>query len=176
MNCDQIIYDNAIANGYNPAACQIIAAHARYITDDYKSETFKANNNLFGLRYVKQPLATRGTQVEGEGHASYYAKYETPADSVRDLVWRLFSHDINSVTRAALQEVRTVDDYADVLKLRMFYEGSNTKYADSLRAKLFYVRVTEIVNTFKSTADRNKPVIMAALTVVAAIVGCLKFL
>lgn len=182
MNCDQLIYDVAIANGYNPSACQIIAAHARYITDDYKSDMFKQNNNLFGLRYSKQPLAIRGTEVPEEERApgnvstNYYAKYESPEDSVRDLVWRLFSRDINSVTQSTLQEIRTVDDYADMLKLRMFYSGSNVKYANSIRAKLFFVKANDIVNGFNKSAERNKPAIMLALSVVAAIVGCLKFL
>ena len=182
MNCDQLIYDIAIANGYNPSACQIIAAHARYITDDYKSGMFRQNNNLFGLRYSNQPLATKGTEVPqderapGKSVINHYAKYQTPEDSVRDLVRKLFSQNINSVTRDGMQEIRSVDDYADMLKLRMFYAGSNTKYANSIRAKLFFVKVIDFVNGMNETAERNKPAIMLGLSVVAVIVGCLKFL
>lgn len=182
MNYDQIIYDIAIANGYNPTACQIIAAHARYITNDYKSDIVADNNNLFGLRYVKQTLAEKGTPVSeddripGNVNTNFYARYNSPEDSVRDLVWRFFSSNVNNVTKSRLQEIRHVDEYADMLKSRMFYSGSSILYANAIRAKMFYVKINDIVNTINKSADRNKPAIMLALSAVAAIVGCLKFL
>ena len=181
MNYDQIIYDTAIANGYNSKACEIIVAHARVITDDYKSEELISNNNFFGLRYVRQPLASKGSKIKSntslqDSDNHYYAKYSNPEDSVRDLVWRLYSRDINGIPQSMLQEVRSVDEYAELLKKRDFYDGNEYAYANAIRHKLFFVKINDIVNEFNSMAERNKPAIMMCLVGVATMVGLLKYM
>jgi hypothetical protein len=181
MNYDQIIYDTAIANGYNSKACEIIVAHARVITDDYKSGELISNNNFFGLRYVRQPLASKGSKIKSNASLQdsdnhYYAKYSNPEDSVRDLVWRLYSRDINGIPQFMLQEVRSVDEYAELLKKRDFYDGNEYRYANAIRNKLFSVKIIDIVNEFKSTAERHKPAIMLCLVGVATMVGLLKYM
>jgi hypothetical protein len=75
-----------------------------------------------------------------------------------------------------LQEVRSVDEYAELLKKRDFYDGNEYRYANAIRNKLFSVKIIDIVNEFKSTAERHKPAIMLCLVGVATMVGLLKYM
>ena len=61
MDIDQSIYNTAIEEGFSPMSAKLIVAQARLESGHYGSDVFKANNNMFGMKYVAQPLATRGT-------------------------------------------------------------------------------------------------------------------
>jgi len=61
MNYDQLIYDAALKGGFNPTSAKLVVAQAKHETCNYTSNVFKKNNNLFGMKFVGQPLAKRGT-------------------------------------------------------------------------------------------------------------------
>jgi uncharacterized FlgJ-related protein len=61
MDIDQSIYNTAIEEGFSPTSAKLIVAQARLESSHYSSTVFKANNNMFGMKYVGQPLATKGT-------------------------------------------------------------------------------------------------------------------
>lgn len=152
---DQKIYATAIANGLNPTIAAIVIAQARYETEDYTSNVFKQNNNLFGYKYVGQSLAVQGTPVPGSEQSTgpkYYAKYSTVEDSVKELVeWIRRRVDGKQF---AMQELTTPEGYAAGFgRLPYRYFGvSVSQYAAGLRAKL------------QTLGDAAGPVVEAANT------------
>lgn len=181
MNYDQLIYDIAIKNGFNPSNAKFIAAQARLESSDYNSNVFKNNNNMFGMKYVKQPLAVRGTQVPtnerkaGDVDYNYYAKYNSPEDSVKDLIERLYNKTINGVTPSQLRDSISLDDYAQKLKQRSYYGGTPEKYAAGLKAKLTKINVNQIVKQVTQGAEEYKGSILFGVFVVVVIVALYKF-
>jgi uncharacterized FlgJ-related protein len=97
MNYDQTIYDIAVKNGFTPQAAKLIIGQARVESANYTSQVFKNNNNMFGMKYVGQKLAQRGTlapsseRTSGDVNTNYYAKYASPQDSARDVIERLYT-------------------------------------------------------------------------------------
>jgi flagellum-specific peptidoglycan hydrolase FlgJ len=172
MSLDQTIYDVAIRNGFSPATSKLIVAQARLESANYSSNVFKQNNNLFGMKYVGQPLATKGTPAPQSERSStdkitnYYAKYNTPEDSVRDVVERLYSKTIGGVTQMQLQNAMTPEDFAEYLKKRGYFGVSASQYAKGLKSRLLSVRINEIVSDIKNTAMNNKDIIEVAIVMV----------
>ena len=58
---DQQIYLMALANGYTDLSARLIVAQARLESADYTSNVYKNNLNAYGMKFVGQALATRGT-------------------------------------------------------------------------------------------------------------------
>ena len=58
---DQTIYQMAVEEGFTPTAAKFVVAQARLESADYGSNVFKNNNNMYGMKYVGQSLAERGT-------------------------------------------------------------------------------------------------------------------
>lgn len=176
MNLDQTIYDIAISNGFSPLTSRLIVAQARLESANYTSNVFKQNNNLFGMKYVSQPLATKGTPAPQSERAAkdtvtnYYAKYKTPEDSVKDLVVRLYSKTINGVTQTQLQNAMTAENFAELLKRRSYFGIAATDYAKGLNSKLIQIKTNEIVGDIKDMAKENKDTleVVAFLVILAS--------
>ena len=178
-NYDQEIYNIAIEEGFNPIVAKIVVAQARLESGNYGSNVFNCNNNMFGMKYVGQPLATRGTlapsneissgcQPTGEGcnrtgigcvDRDFYAKYKSPAYSERDVIQRLYKINRNGIGFAELNASKDTTDYATKLKMRNYYGfASHTtpqgqeeirKYAAGLTARLRLVNIIEFVKKNK---------------------------
>lgn len=140
---DQIIYDVAIKNGFTPTAAKLVVAQARFESSDYKSSVFQNNYNTSGMKFIRQPLATRGTlapykersdackrvtegQVGGQGaypcgDIDHYAKFKSVEDSAKDKVGRLYQKTIKGVTPDQLKNVTDAEQFADLLKKRGYY-------------------------------------------------------
>lgn len=152
---DQIIYETARRNGFNPEAAKLIVAQARFESDDYKSSVFRNNLNTSGMKFIGQPLAMRGTLAPfSERSAScragnvcynsdYYAKFKSVADSASDKINRLYNISIRGVTPDDLKNVKTPEEFARLLKRRGYYGAPESQYANGLRAKLKLVDVDE---------------------------------
>jgi hypothetical protein len=142
---DQIIYDTAISQGYNTESARYVVAQARLESANYTSNVFKNNNNLFGMSYAGQNLATKGTikpvnerdaKCRKTGicaNANYYAKYADVKDAIIDRLVRYGGRTINQVTPKMLKDSTTPEQYARLLKLRGYYTASQTQYAKLLR-------------------------------------------
>lgn len=142
-NNDQIIYDVAIKNGFSPTAAKLVVAQARFESSDYKSSVFQNNYNTSGMKFIRQPLAIRGTlapykertdackkvtegQVGGQGafpckDIDHYAKFKSVEDSAKDKVGRLYQKTIKGVTPDQLKNVTDAKEFADLLKKRGYY-------------------------------------------------------
>lgn len=182
-NYDQIIYNTAIDEGFTDTVAKLIAAQARLETSengtDYNTQNFICNNNMFGMKYAGQSLATRGTPaptserqsgcgVSGSGcdrvgvgtcsNGDFYARYNSPEDSVKDAIQRLFKKTINGVTPEELNTAIDSTSYATIQKKRGYFgfhpygtagaEDEINQYASFLRARLKRVSVTDYIADF----------------------------
>lgn len=161
MNLDQTIYEIAVKNGFKPKAARLIVAQARLESSHYKSTVFKNNNNMYGMKFVGQPLAKKGTLVPAAERSvndiatNYYAKYATPEDSAKDVVERLYAKVVSDVTPEQLKEAETPETFADLLKKRGYFGISAEKYAKSLKGILPKLSIDEsgVVNDSMKTQD-----------------------
>lgn len=183
MTNDQLIYNTAIKAGFTPTAAKLVVAQARFESADYTSFVFRNNNNTSGMKYIGQPLATRGTlapmnersstcRAGGEcKDADHYAKFASVADSAADKINRLYSKTMGGVTPEQLKNAKDADEFADLLKRRSYYgfgkhgtevgNKEQKQYAGGLKAKLLRLEVVEFVR-------KNK--VPIALVAVAAVV------
>lgn len=147
MSIDQIIYNTAIEQGFNPAAAKLIAAQARFESADYTSNVFKKNNNTSGIKFIGQPNAVQGT-LSPEG--DYYAKFNTIEDSINDKIVRLYNIKMRGVTPQQLKNATDSTEFANLLKQRGYYGSSAAEYAAGLRSKLLKINVLEFVQRNKT--------------------------
>lgn len=183
---DQIIYDIAIKEGFTPTAAKFVVAQARYESADYTSGVFKANNNTSGMKYVGQPLATRGTlapfkersagcqkvtegQVGGQGaspcrDSDHYAKFATIADSAKDKIQRNFNITRKGITPQQLKNAKTPEEFARLLKIRYYYGGREDTYVGGIKAKLRRIQIVEFVEKNK----KNISILVVGLLLLSA--------
>jgi len=132
-NNDQIIYDIAIKNGFSPTIAKFIVGQARFESANYTSAVFRANNNTSGMKFIGQPLATRGTLAPRSersatcraggacSNADHYAKFKSVADSATDKIVRLYGLTMRGVTPQQLKNAKTPEEFARLLKKRGYY-------------------------------------------------------
>lgn len=174
MNLDQEIYNLAIQEGFSPIASKLIVAQARLESANYGSNVFNNNNNMYGMKFIgqdKQPLATRGTLAplnERSDSCSkggtcvdrdYYAKYNNPIDSAKDVIQRLYKKTRNGIGFNELRDVKDAQEFANKLKTRNYFgvheistpEGQKEadKYALGLNARLLLINVIEFYQSNK---------------------------
>ena len=180
---DQLIYDTAIKNGFTPTSARFVVAQARYESSDYTSGVFQKNLNTSGMKFVGQPLATRGTlapfserssgcqavskgQVGGQGatpcrDSDHYAKFASVADSAKDKIERNYNITRKGVTPEQLKKAETPEEFARLLKVRGYYGGEELSYAGGLKVKLLRIQVVEFV-----TKNKNSILLIVGLAVI----------
>jgi len=180
---DQLIYDTAIKSGFTPTSARFVVAQARYESSDYTSGVFQKNLNTSGMKFVGQPLATRGTlapfserssgcqavskgQVGCQGatpcrDSDHYAKFASVADSAKDKIERNYNITRKGVTPEQLKKAETPEEFARLLKVRGYYGGEESSYAGGLKAKLLRIQVVEFV-----TKNKNSILLIVGLAVI----------
>jgi hypothetical protein len=165
---DQIIYNTAIKEGFTPTAAKLVVAQARFESADYTSNVFQKNLNTSGMKFIGQPLATRGTpapkneqRCNGGCNSDYYAKFKSVQDSASDKIGRLYNKTMGGVTPEQLKNVKDADEFAELLKRRSYYgfgkfgtEVGNKEqksYAVNMKSKLIKINVVEFVSKNKNT-------------------------
>ena len=159
-NYDQQIYNAAIEEGFTTISAKLIVAQARIESGDYGSNVFKNNNNLFGMKYVGQPIAQRGTlaplnerSCNGNCDGDYYAKYNSPADSTKDLVGRLYKKTRKGIGFDEIKNATDSIDFANKLKQRDYFGATASSYAAGLNSKLRKIKVLEYYNNNKTAIN-----------------------
>lgn len=159
---DQAIYDTAIEQGFNPTAAKLVAAQARFESDDYTSNVFKANNNTSGIKYIgaSQKNARRGS-ISPEG--DYYAHFDTVQDSINDKIVRLYNIKMGGVTPQQLKSATDATEFATLLKKRSYYgntpygtaqaQADINNYASGMRAKLLRINLLEFYTKNKTAVN-----------------------
>lgn len=171
MNYDQEIYKVALENGFTPTSAKFVVAQAKLESANYTSNVFKNNNNMFGMKFVGQANATRGTlapanerKCNGNCDSDYYAKYKTPSDSARDAIQRLFSKTMYGVTSQDLKDSTTTEQYALNLKKRHYYGfqtdpskwGSEVaNYVKNLNFRLTQITIDEVITKVKENKGKT---------------------
>jgi flagellum-specific peptidoglycan hydrolase FlgJ len=165
MALDQQIYDIAIAEGFTPITAKLIVAQARLESSHYGSNVFKTNNNMYGMKFVGQPLATRGSLAPVSERSKsckdnnvckdsdHYAKYKSAEDSARDTIQRLYKKTMRGVTFEQLRDSKDAKEFASLLKTRGYYGGTQEKYASLLDSILLRVKVLETYRKYKKPVD-----------------------
>jgi len=160
MSIDEQIYTAALKAGFTPSAAKLIVAQARHETGNYTSYQYRTNNNLFGMKFVNQPLATKGNKSpEGD----FYAKYPNVAASVQDLVNRNYKISRGGVSFDDLKKVSDTTDFAQKLKKRGYYTASVKGYDRGLKSALTRINIIDLVKK-----NKGKLSIGLALVVLAA--------
>jgi hypothetical protein len=171
-NYDQIVYDTAIKQGFTPTAAKFIVGQARFESANYTSAVFKANNNTHGMKFIGQPLATRGSLApKSERSATcrsggtcvnsdHYAKFASVKDSANDVIVRLYSKTMGGVTPDQLKNAKTPEEFARLLKKRRYYgpsaygtagaEKEIKEYAGGIKALMLRAQIVEFVEKNKS--------------------------
>jgi hypothetical protein len=133
MDIDQSIYNTAIEEGFSPTSAKLIVAQARLESSHYSSTVFKANNNMYGMKFIGQPLATRGSLAPpNERSAScrsggacvdsdHYAKYSSIEDSAKDTIQRLYKKTRKGIGFDQLKNVKDATEFATKLKTRDYF-------------------------------------------------------
>lgn len=169
MDYDQLIYDAAIKGGFTPTSAKLVVAQARHETGNYTSNVFKKNNNLFGMKFVGQPLAERGTSAPksewgcgGKCNSDFYSKYANVQDSVQDLINRNLKLTRNGVTFEQLKNAPDSTTYATLLKKRGYYGATTTIYDKGLKNALskISIKVSEMYKENKKASDLTLGVVM----------------
>jgi hypothetical protein len=181
---DQIIYDVAIAEGFTPTAAKFVVAQARFESANYSSNVFNTNNNTSGMKYIGQPLATRGTLAPPAERTStcrnggkcvnsdYYAKFESVADSANDVISRLYNITKGGITPQQLKNAKTPEEFAQLLKARGYYGESKgqspaqsvNEYAAGIRSLLRRIQVVEFI-------DKNKYMLLMGAALIGISLG-----
>ena len=143
---DQIIYNTARQEGFTDIVAKLMAAQARVETSDsgidYSTNNFTCNNNMFGMKYIGQALASKGTPAPSSERSSgcgtsgsgcnkigvgtckngdFYARYQNQEDSAKDAIQRLFKKTVNGITPEEINQATDSTSYATVLKKRDYY-------------------------------------------------------
>jgi flagellum-specific peptidoglycan hydrolase FlgJ len=165
---DEQIYLTAIANGFTDISARLIVAQARLESADYTSNVFKNNANMYGMKYIGQSLATRGTLAPINERSAkcrntgvcvnndYYAKYNNPQDSASDVIIRLYSKTIKEVTPEQLKNAKTPIEFATLLKQRGYFGVTASQYATGLKSKLKIISVQPVENLPEVTITSEK--------------------
>lgn len=153
---DQEIYLMAIDNGFSDVSARFIVAQARYESADYSSNVFKNNLNMYGMKFIGQPLATRGTLapvsertkecIEKKicSNINFYAKYTNASDSAKDVITRLYAKTLKGVTSNQLKNAKTPNEFATLLKRRGYYGVSILQYENGLISKLKKIKIQPV--------------------------------
>lgn len=160
MDLDQLIYDAAIKGGFTPNSAKLVVAQARHETANYTSNLFKRSNNLFGMKFVNQPLAISENKKSPEG--DYYAHYRSPKDSVDDAIGRLFNITMRGVTPSQLKNAKTPEEYSKLQKQRGYFGDKVEIYIAGIKNALpkLSVKVSEIYNKNKEKANLTLGLVM----------------
>jgi len=166
---DQIIYDTALRQGFTPTAAKFVVAQARFESSNYSSPVFMNNNNTSGMKYIGQPLATRGTLAPPSersesckkggncANSDYYAKFASIQDSASDKIDRLYNITRGGVTPQQLKNAKTPEEFAQLLKARGYYgerkgvspAESVKEYGAGIRSLLRRIQVVEFLEKNK---------------------------
>lgn len=178
---DQSIYNSAIKEGFTPTSAKFIVAQARLESGHYNSDVFKNNKNSFGMKYVEQPLATKGSIAPYSersnsckinsvcSNGDYYARYSTVEDSIKDVIERNYNKTRSGVTPEQLKNAKTPEEFASLLKKRGYYGATESSYASNIKSILNRVKVSEIYGKVENVYKKNSKGINYGLIAISLI-------
>lgn len=122
------IVNSLLKKGYSPKMAMLVAAQAAHETNNFTSRVYKANHNLFGMRVAK----IRQTTTIGDTDGDSYANYKDVEQSINDIV---LYHKARRISKTGTPSVQ---EYAQTLKDKKYYEDFTDNYARGLNRWLNY--------------------------------------
>jgi len=130
MTNEEIIYSAAKKNGIPDRLALFIVAQAKHETNNFSSNVFKSCKNAFGYKYVGQYLSSGACTGSPEGNS--YAAYATVNNSVKELCLWISRRQLDGKFPQDLTQIKTLDQYAQLLKLSGYYGDSISNYLAGL--------------------------------------------
>lgn len=137
MTIEQSIFEagyNQLRKKYTIEQSQLLAnlmvAQSKFESNNYTSNVYKKNNNAFGYTYYSGSAYQLGKGTSNTAENLSYGRYVKVSDSARevgDWICRRHSSFVN---------VKTVAEYAHVMKVNAYYTGNESNYAAGM--KLYY--------------------------------------
>lgn len=150
MTNDVLIYTTLIKNGVPHQNALNIIAQARYETNDYTSNVFRENKNLFGYKFVgqKKYVVGAGTSApsqdaQGNKDGGIYAKYPTIENSVLEIIAyykRRFKAQ-NITELQGWQSIQTLENKASKLKAWGYFGQTASQYLKGMQAKIKNIKL-----------------------------------
>lgn len=119
------IFDLLVSLGIPETLANFIVGQARHETGNFTSNVFKDCKNLFG--YSAVPGAKKCT-----GH-SFYKAYNNTDESVIELVGWIKRRQNEGKFPKNLNEIKTPEQYANLLKSANYYEDSAINYGNGIK-------------------------------------------
>lgn len=116
---DQSSISVAVKSKYYKLA-PYISAMARHETGNFKSRLFREGNNMFGMKKAYQRKQV-GAQWFAASDGGHYMKYESPAQSLEDLLLWMDA-------RRFPQEVKDARQFVEELKKRNYFGDTVENY------------------------------------------------
>ncbi len=116
-----------INSGYPESIARYLVAVSAFETGNWKSEVYKRNHNLFGMRMPEIRRTTAIGDVDQDG----YANYASNADSAKDMVFylRWFDYKYFYVDLYDFVRDMKVKGYFEA-DFNTYYLGVRTKYME----------------------------------------------
>lgn len=134
---DQVIYNEAIAQGTPAAVALNIVAQARHESGNYSSPLFLNYNNAFGYNYSTSSLNAPYQLGPATGS---YAAYASLSDSVDNLVawltWHINRGDF------AWSDLVDADSYATTIRQYGYYTDLVDNYINGMETALAVINIS----------------------------------
>lgn len=110
--------------------CNLVTAQSKHESGNYTSRVFLKNNNCFGYKFVGQRWATQGLKSpEGD----FYAHYDSPADSAREIARWIKRRQNSGLFPRDLDTITGPEEYAHLLKACGYFGDSVENYTKGLK-------------------------------------------
>lgn len=162
MSFEQRIYSKALALGMPQFIGTCIVLQSAHETAGFTSNVFKSCNNLNGYKWVGQKTALGPCLKSPEN--DFYAKYATIEDSVNEIVQWIKRRQKEGKFPADLNNITSLDQYAQLLKNSGWYGDTVANYTKGL-----YYWSQKIADLLKN------PVVDASAILVLMILGILAY-
>jgi len=97
-------------------------------TGHFKSSVYQLDNNLSGITYAGQPLATKGQKMpKNESLTGYYAHFKSIDDWAKD-----YLRIMQNVGKYRPLEASNISEFAHRLKLNGYYTADEKQYTNGL--------------------------------------------
>lgn len=124
------VYNTARNEGATDTFARLVVSQMVHESANFTSNVFKTDNNPLGMKMPsvrKSPYIQRaGTLAPGNEGKTPYAHFASLADATRDLFHWLRYNKIN------FQNIRTPENYAQVLKSKGYYGDTQQNYTNAL--------------------------------------------
>ncbi len=124
MKAKKLIIQILTDCGYPASVARYLVAVSAHETDNWKSQVYKDNHNLFGMRLP----VIRNTTAIGDTDGDGYANYLRNSDSVKDIVYylRYYSYPLH---------YDDLFEFVMIMKSHGYFEADANKYYEGVRAR-----------------------------------------